>query len=79
MRRPKKINIASMVLAWSFIVGAAAGCSSVSLLADVRQPVEESTALYVSGACFYSNEFGTERSIGGRVLHWCGPEPRAVN
>src|SRR4029077_4795750 len=76
MRQPKTINIASMVLVWSFIAGAAAGCSSVSSLTDVRQPMENSTALYVSGACFYSNEFGTERSIGGGVLHWCGPEPR---
>jgi hypothetical protein len=33
---------------------------------------------YASAACFYSDVSGTDRVIGGRVLHWCGPEPRAV-
>jgi hypothetical protein len=70
-----------VILVGGFIAEIAAGCSSVASLtgANARQPVEDIASSRAGDACFYSNDFGTERSIAGRVLHWCGPEPRAVN
>jgi hypothetical protein len=70
-----------VILVGGFIAEIAPGCSSVTPLtgANPRQPVEEIASSHAGDACFYSNDFGTERNIAGRVLHWCGPEPRAVN
>jgi hypothetical protein len=29
-------------------------------------------------SCYFADGGGTDRVVGGRTLHWCGPVPRAV-
>jgi hypothetical protein len=68
------------IAALSIVVVAAAGCN------PVRAPVAGSgqgAAQYgVSPAdsysCYFADARGEDRVIAGRVLHWCGPVPRAV-
>jgi hypothetical protein len=81
IRRAKPMNVASLTLAFGCIAAVAAGCSSVtpSLQSNSRQLRPEDAGAYASGSCFYSNDSGAERYLAGRALHWCGPEPRAVN
>ena len=81
MRRTKLMNLALLTLAFGFVAGIAAGCSSVtpSPQANSRQLRPYDGGTYASGSCFYSNDSGAERNLAGRTLHWCGPEPRAVN
>ena len=75
------MNLASLILVFGFVGAIAAGCSSPvpSLGANAYQPRPNAGGAYASGSCFYSNDFGAERTSAGHVLHWCGPEPRAVN
>ena len=40
--------------------------------------VQKSSNPYANGTCFYSNVSATDRTAGGRLFHWCGPEPRAL-
>jgi hypothetical protein len=56
-----------------------AGCSSI-LTSGGDGPIvtQKSAPPYASAACFYSDKSGTDRIAGGRVVHWCGPKPRAV-
>ena len=81
IRRAKPMNVASLTLAFGCIAAVAAGCSSVtpSLQSNSRQLRPDDVGAYASGSCFYSNDSGAERNLAGRALHWCGPEPRAVN
>ena len=81
IRRAKRMNVASVILVFGFIAAAATGCSSAtpSLQSNSRQLPLNAGGAYVNGSCFYSNDSGAERKLAGRALHWCGPEPRAVN
>jgi hypothetical protein len=75
------MNVASLTLVFGVIATVAAGCSSAtpSLQSNSRQLRPDDGGAYASGSCFYSNDSGAERNLAGRTLHWCGPEPRAVN
>jgi hypothetical protein len=56
-----------------------AGCSSIGTVGgDAPIVTQKSAPPYASAACFYSDKSGTDRIVGGRVVHWCGPKPRAV-
>lgn len=81
IRRAKLVTAASLTLVLGFIATVAAGCSSAtpSLQSNSHQPGPGEGGAYASGNCFYSNDSGAERNLAGRALHWCGPEPRAVN
>ena len=81
IRRAKRMTVASLLLGFGFIAVVAAGCSSTmpSLQSNSRQLRSNAGGAYVSDSCFYSNDSGAERNLAGRTLHWCGPEPRAVN
>jgi hypothetical protein len=39
---------------------------------------QKGVPLYTSGSCCYSDRSGTDRTVGGRVIHWYGPERRAL-
>jgi hypothetical protein len=69
---------ASLIVGLGFVAFTAA-CSSVLApgSADPRL-VQKSSNPYASGSCFYSNLSATDRTAGGRMFHWCGPEPRAL-
>ena len=81
IRRAKLMNVAPLTMVFGFIAAVVAGCSSAapSLQSNSRQLRPDDAGAYASGTCFYSNDSGAERNLAGRALHWCGPEPRAVN
>jgi hypothetical protein len=81
IRRAKLMHVASLTLVFGFVAAIAVGCSTAtpSLQSNSRQLRPNEGGSYVSGSCFYSNDSGAERNLAGRALHWCGPEPRAVN
>jgi len=60
------------------ILAMTAGCSLVPSPAGGGAIVTQQSAPSYASACFYSDRSGTDRIAGGRVIHWCGPEPRAV-
>jgi hypothetical protein len=69
---------ASVIIALG-ILAMTAGCSSIrnsGVDAPIVTPM--SAMPYAGAACFYSDKSGTDRIVGGRVVHWCGPKPRAV-
>jgi len=71
---------ASSILAVGLLACAAAGCS-VTETTDNRyspQAVQQAAAPQVRTSCFYSDISGVDRIVGGRVLNWCGPEPKAL-
>ncbi len=43
-----------------------------------RPAAQNHTHPSTGAACFYSDSSGADRLAGGRVIHWCGPEPRPV-
>jgi hypothetical protein len=56
-----------------------AGCGSIrSSGGDAPIVTQISATPYAGAACFYSDKSGTDRIVGGRIVHWCGPKPRAV-
>ena len=72
-------RIASRIIALGFVACAAAGCSAIEVAGDnPQQAAHNGAARYASAACFYSNVSGADRIVDGRLLHWCGPEPRAL-
>ena len=81
IRRAKLMHVASLTLVFGLIAEVAAGCGSTtpSLQSNSRELRPDDASAYASGSCFYSNDSGAERKLAGRALHWCGPEPRAVN
>jgi hypothetical protein len=61
------------------IAACTAGCTSLPAPGAGDRPQVQSTShSSVRVACFYSDRSGADRLAGGRVVHWCGPEPRAV-
>jgi hypothetical protein len=61
----------------SLVVAACtAGCSSLPAPGAGDRPQIQSSAAHA--ACFYSDRSGADRLAGGRVVHWCGPEPKAL-
>jgi hypothetical protein len=55
------------------------GCGSIrSSGGDAPIVTQISATPYAGAACFYSDKSGTDRIVGGRIVHWCGPKPRAV-
>jgi hypothetical protein len=62
----------------SLVVAACtAGCSSLPAPgAGDRPQIQSSADPSAQAACFYSDRSGTDRLAGGRVVHWCGPEPK---
>ena len=81
MRKIELIKPARLILLCGAIAGAVSGCSSAlpSLGSNDRRSGPGSGSAYASGSCFYSDNIGAERRVAGRVFHWCGPEPRAVD
>ena len=58
---------------------AVAGCSTIDLSdGDIRPTAHKGAARYTSSSCFYSDASGVDRVVGSRIVHWCGPEPRAL-
>jgi hypothetical protein len=56
-----------------------AGCGSIrSSGGDAPIVTQISATPYGGAPCFYSDKSGTDRIVGGRIVHWCGPKPRAV-
>jgi hypothetical protein len=69
---------ASVIIALG-IFAMTAGCSSIrNSGGDAPIVTQKSAPPYASAACFYSDKSGADRIVGGRVVHWCGPKPRAV-
>jgi hypothetical protein len=57
-----------------------AGCTTIAA-SDSNAPgqiVSTHADRHGSAACFYSDASGADRILGQRVLHWCGPEPKAL-
>src|SRR5258707_9473477 len=57
-----------------------AGCTTIAA-SDGNAPgqvVSTHAHRHGSAACFYSAPSGADRILGLRVLHWCGPEPKAL-
>jgi hypothetical protein len=67
-------------LVLSLLVAACtAGCgSALEPGGRDRSQVQSSTYPPAHTACFYSDRSGADRLASDRVIHWCGPEPRAV-
>jgi hypothetical protein len=69
---------ASVIIALG-IFAMTAGCGSIrSSGGDAPIVTQISATPYAGAACFYSDKSGTDRIVGGRIVHWCGPKPRAV-
>jgi hypothetical protein len=67
----------SFAIAAFGIAALATACSPIPRLNEAApRQVPKSTSSYANGACFYSDVSGTDRMASGRVLHWCGPEPK---
>ncbi len=69
-----------LILALGVIASAAAGCSPIqaSGSGNLPQAAQITAAPYVRASCFYSDVSGADRTVAGRVLNWCGPEPKAL-
>lgn len=81
IRQKKVMNPAFPTLVFGFIAAAAAGCNAATPSPgfNSHQPRSDNAGAYASSSCFYSNDFGAERTDAGHILRWCGSEPRAVN
>jgi hypothetical protein len=80
MQKIELIKPARLILICGAIAGAVAGCGSPPpSLGSNNQSSPGSGSAYASGGCFYSNGSAAERHVAGRVLNWCGPEPRPLN
>ena len=73
----------SLLIARTLMAGllaCAAGCTSIT--ASEGYTREQAVSKHADGragaACFYSDVSGADRLLGQRVLHWCGPEPKAL-
>jgi hypothetical protein len=73
-----RYRISGLVI--SLVVAACtAGCSSLPAPgAGDRPQIQSSVDPSAQSACFYSDRSGADRLAGGRVVHWCGPEPKAL-
>ena len=70
---------APLIVALGLLAFAAAGCSAIEASGNGNLvQAQKAGALQVRTSCFYSDVSGTDRFVGGRVVRWCGPEPKAL-
>jgi len=80
MRATMTARTGSKILALGLVACAAISCSPVPVAVGGSPPGAVKTSAKRSGSnCFYSNGAATDRIVKGRVLRWCGPEPRPMN
>jgi hypothetical protein len=80
MRATMTARTASKLLALGLVALTAISCSPVAVAVGGTSPSAVRTSANHSGStCFYSNGVATDRTVKGRVLRWCGPEPRPMN
>jgi hypothetical protein len=81
--RTRSLPIAPGLVAPGLVVclmAGMAGCTTIAA-SDSNAPgqvVSTHADRHGSAACFYSDTSGADRILGQRVLHWCGPEPKAL-
>jgi len=69
---------ASLIVGLGFVAFTTACSSALAPGGADPRLVQKSSNPYANGTCFYSNVSATDRTAGGRLFHWCGPEPRAL-
>jgi hypothetical protein len=62
------------------VLACAAGCTTIAASdsASREQAISKYADRRGGAGCFYSDVSGADRVLGYRVLHWCGPEPKAL-
>lgn len=79
MPRAPVIVRCSFAMAVLGIATLTAACGPVPSSAGAESGSAQKNAIPHNKAdCFYSDFLGTDRVVAGRVLHWCGPEPKAL-
>jgi hypothetical protein len=72
--RTGSLPIARVLMAG--VLACTAGCTTIAASgSNTREKYADRRA---GAACFYSDVSGADRVRGYRVLHWCGPEPKAL-
>ena len=80
MRATTTARTGSKILALGLVAFNAISCSPVPAAVGGTPPSAVRISANRSGStCFYSNGAATDRTVKGRLLRWCGPEPRPMN
>jgi hypothetical protein len=69
------------IVALSIVAVAAAACSSAQPPAVNSDQGAQTGDNAYSGpySCYFADDSGADRVVGGHTLHWCGPVPRPKN
>jgi hypothetical protein len=79
MRATMTARAGSKILALGLVAFTAVSCSPVPVAVGGPPGAVQTSAKRSGGTCFYSNGVAADRIVKGRLLHWCGPEPRPMN
>jgi hypothetical protein len=80
MRATMTARSGSKILALGIVACTVSSCTPVPIAVGGTPPSAVQASAGRSGStCFYSNRVATDRIVMGRVLRWCGPEPRPMN
>ena len=76
--RTGSLPIARVLMAG--VLACTAGCTTIAATGSNtrEQAIPKYADQRAGAACFYSDVSGADRVRGYRVLHWCGPEPKAL-
>jgi hypothetical protein len=79
MRAAMTARTASKLLALGLVALTAISCSPVPVAVGGTPSAVHISANRSGSTCFYSNSVATDRTVKGRILRWCGTEPRPMN